>query len=389
MNMKKFLALIKFCCIAILLNAQPPEVKSVDILNAKSIPFLKDSVLRIMHIGDSHIQADWFSGMVNQQLKQKFGAAGRGLIFPYRQIKTNGSPAYKTTSNQLFPSQKIVQCKSSCEVGFAAYNALLLPNREFTVRLKQDTAQQYINVWYKSEMNEHDPIVNQDQNPGSYFVSNHSGFTVSTYLKPINQTFSIQSTGPITLYGVTAYTQSSGVVYHNIGANGAKFNHYNQSNLFFEQTKLLQPHLIIVSLGTNESVGDLIPDTFLAQLDTFYQNIVRHHPNAQVLFTTPADNYVRKTFYTRKKVKGKWRKKKVVRYVSNPTSKQVRDLILNYCNTNNVMVWDLYEAMGGEGSMRNWVKTGYAAKDHIHFSKGGYELQGKLLFDSLIKLIAP
>ena len=127
----------------------------------------------------------------------------------------------------------------------------------------------------------------------------------------------------------------------------------------------------------------------MAQLDTFYQNIVRHHPNAQVLFTTPADNYVRKTFYTRKKVKGKWRKKKVVRYVSNPTSKQVRDLILNYCNTNNVMVWDLYEAMGGEGSMRNWVKTGYAAKDHIHFSKGGYELQGKLLFDSLIKLIAP
>lgn len=49
--------------------------------------------------------------------------------------------------------------------------------------------------------------------------------------------------------------------------------------------------------------------------------------------------------------------------------------------------WNLYEAMGGEGSMAKWVQgdTVYANKDYTHFNHRGAKRIGKMLFDRLIK----
>jgi hypothetical protein len=44
----------------------------------------------VVHIGDSHIQADWFTGYVRRALQRRFGRAGRGLVFPYRAAGTHG-----------------------------------------------------------------------------------------------------------------------------------------------------------------------------------------------------------------------------------------------------------------------------------------------------------
>src|ERR1043166_9448328 len=38
-------------------------------------------LVNIAHIGDSHIQADFFTGVVRQHFHLDFGNAGRGLIF--------------------------------------------------------------------------------------------------------------------------------------------------------------------------------------------------------------------------------------------------------------------------------------------------------------------
>ena len=48
----------------------------------------RDKVV-VVHICDSHIQADYFSGTMRELLQRKFGNAGRGLVFPYRAAKTN------------------------------------------------------------------------------------------------------------------------------------------------------------------------------------------------------------------------------------------------------------------------------------------------------------
>ena len=46
--------------------------------------------------------------------------------------------------------------------------------------------------------------------------------------------------------------------------------------------------------------------------------------------------------------------------------------------------WDVFEAMGGDDSMVNYVKRNWAAKDYTHLSfQGGREL-AYALFDALI-----
>ena len=39
--------------------------------------------------------------------------------------------------------------------------------------------------------------------------------------------------------------------------------------------------------------------------------------------------------------------------------------------------------MGGYGSILDWFKKGLTAKDKLHFSRKGYELQGELLYRAL------
>jgi hypothetical protein len=46
--------------------------------------------------------------------------------------------------------------------------------------------------------------------------------------------------------------------------------------------------------------------------------------------------------------------------------------------------WDLFEVMGSAGSIQLWQKSALAGPDLIHFTKEGYQLQGRLLFEALM-----
>jgi lysophospholipase L1-like esterase len=45
----------------------------------------------------------------------------------------------------------------------------------------------------------------------------------------------------------------------------------------------------------------------------------------------------------------------------------------------NGAVYDLFEIMGGLGSIRKWQNADLAASDKIHLSKKGYELQADMM----------
>ena len=51
----------------------------------------QDRKVRIVHIGDSHIQADIFTAKIRYRMQQYFGNAGFGFTFPYSLAFTNNS----------------------------------------------------------------------------------------------------------------------------------------------------------------------------------------------------------------------------------------------------------------------------------------------------------
>ena len=79
-----------------------------------SIPCVreKDTVITIVQLGDSRIQAGHYSGRMMRLLQQQFGNAGRGWIAPFKLSKTNEPDDYFISSvakgmdcRTLYPEQ--------------------------------------------------------------------------------------------------------------------------------------------------------------------------------------------------------------------------------------------------------------------------------------------
>ena len=156
-----------------------------------------------------------------------------------------------------------------------------------------------------------------------------------------------------------------GLCYFMAGANGAEYATYNQKPEFFKETALLQPDLVIISLGTNEAFGYLDQNVFENNIDAFISQIRWFNPTADILITTPGDALKKK------------------RYL-NPAIGKVCSILINYAASSNVAVWNLNTIMGGVGSMKKWYTAGLAQKDKIHYNRDGYYLQGFLLYNALM-----
>lgn len=387
MNMNRLILLANFVLIKAIVLAQPVLMHDDNVIYQPQ-PITIDTynkVFKVVHIGDSHIQADWFSGKLRSLLQEQYGNAGIGILFPYRQIKTNSPPTFSSVASAPFIASKITKCKAACDVGIVGYNAQIPAGSMVVFNIKKDTQPQFVSVIFQSD-NEHAIGFNHDNHDENYTTQTSTTYNITSYKKPLSNSFHLNTKSNITLNGLISSNGNPGVIYYTIGANGATFNNYINSNLFFQQLKSLQPDLIIISMGTNESVSDISADSLSVQLQNFHSKILEAGAD-KIIYTTPADNYLRKSITTRKKVKGKWRTRRTVAYINNPKVEIIRQTMINFCNQQQVMCWDLYRAMGGDRSMRQWVQTGYAAKDHIHFSKGGYEIQGMLLFDALQKYV--
>src|SRR5215216_1585651 len=63
--------------------------------------------INIIHIGDSHIQADYMTDVVRRDFQTDFGNAGRGLIVPLRVAGTNEPANFRTSSAN---SWKVKRC---------------------------------------------------------------------------------------------------------------------------------------------------------------------------------------------------------------------------------------------------------------------------------------
>jgi hypothetical protein len=159
--------------------------------------------------------------------------------------------------------------------------------------------------------------------------------------------------------------RNKGVCYFMAGANGAEFATYNQKPEFFKETALLQPDLVIISLGTNEAFGYLDQNIFENNIDAFVSQIRWYNPTADILITTPGDALKKKRYH-------------------NVNIEKVCSILKNYASNSNAAIWDLNAIMGGTSSMKKWYTAHLSQKDRVHFTKEGYLIQGFLLFNALM-----
>lgn len=339
--------------------------------------------VNIVHIGDSHIQADFLTDVVRKNFQRDFGNAGRGLIVPGRLAGTNEPMNIRTSSSApaLWKAKRAIYINQPLPIGIGGITLNTdQPGASIQIRMNDqlmDYSFNTITLFYQKDITSFNFHILDSASRPVATIENLNGEPFAHYARvnlpyALNEVI-IQAEKPseeqkqATIYGINLENGRDGVVYHAIGVNGAKYMHYNAALHFARQTQALQPDLFIISLGTNESVEyPYIDKNFSEHIHKLVQSLSEYNPQARFILVTPPDAF-------RRKVR------------PNPGIETVRSQIIQYAVENGLAFWDMYKVNGGKNSAAQWRMQGLLRPDGIHFSKDGYIYQGNLLYDAILK----
>ena len=350
----------------------------------------KDTVVNIVHLGDSHVQAGFYTGQIMNLLQETFGNAGRGWISPLKLAKVNEPKDYFITSNvKNWEIGRCIQKEPLCPLGPGAMGLRTHSGKvDFAVRVAPESSGEYaFNQLILYRDNEAIPMMPVHADTTAVHVSwgietHRQGLVADTFRiaekVDVLQLHSVSTFDPAQpsqhancYYGFSLANGCAGILYHAIGQNGAMFVNYSRPE-YIRQLALLKPSLLIVTLGTNEAFARprFNVEQFVAEMDTFVRLINAYLPNTAMLITTPAESFRRvRTQYKR-----------------NQTIQQVATAINEYVEREGIACFDLYTATGGVSSCENWEKANLLGRDRVHYSIEGYHEQGKLLYKALVRL---
>lgn len=332
--------------------------------------------VNIVHLGDSHIQAGYFSGIVRRGLQQYFGNAGRGLVFPYRLAKSNGPHDYISFSSNQWKGYRNVNNPDTVPAGLMGFVVTTKDSMiSFGISLRNNEGVNY--AFRKVELFSSAGAAADVSITDSLEILSAERNTVDTDIYHFkNEVTNIQvrvgnNSSDFSLYGLNLLNDSSGVVYHTIGVNGAECSHFLHQSLFATQVKKLNADLYILSFGTNEAFSKSFEvKKFIQSVDSTIQMLKQVSPGAVFLITSPAESCIRV---------------KKGRYAPNPNVLIIRNALKNYCDINAIAFFDLYECAGGNGSMLKFASVHMSDARRIHFTREAYEIQGLMLLDAIMK----
>lgn len=317
--------------------------------------------VRILHYGDSQLEGDRITSLVREFLQSRFGGGGPGILPAQRwvgkmtcmQSATPEMPYYiaygpasmRATHNGYGPIATVAHTDGDVRLAF--YPA------------KQGAFPHVADIELLSVMR------NNPNGSGLIFETKD----VSNPKTPL----SITVKGPADIYGVLL-DKKTGVSMDNIpmrGSSGTIFTRINTNTLipFFKHENV---GLIILQYGgnsvpamKNEKSLHTYCREILKQIDVFK----RLAPKAKIVFIGPSDMST---------AIGGAR-------ITYPLLPRFTELLDEYITANGCAFWNMYEAMGGKGSMARWVRAQpqLASEDHIHFTRRGAEHIGRLLCKTL------
>ena len=349
------------------------------------------SVVSVLHLGDSHIQAGYFPEAAGSGLQAEFGNAGRGWVFPYNLAGTNGPDDYRWNSNARWQTDKVIDRHKDYEPGpggivittqsnapalaFNGQSGQGTDDEVHTAELFFDAGTTGVSV--------NAPGASVSVTPVPYAGTETLSMATLSFPETV-QSFQARwdnnGNAPFHFYGAVLRNGKNGVLYHAIGINGAQYQHYiESSSTLTAEMQALQPRLVIISLGTNEAYSGLGASAITEQIDNTVTLMRQQYPDACFVLTTPPEcmRTVRKAF--RKKVGKKYRTYYKVNYYPNGAITMVTQQIVGYCRNNGLACWN-FNAVNR--AMKDSFASGWAG-DHIHFNARGYQLQGRLLYEAL------
>lgn len=333
-----------------------------------------NSVVEVIHLGDSHTQSGYMTQVIRERLQAKYGDAGRGWLTPYKMARTNQPFDYSITSTgKNWKSEKISYVNPAPLVG---------PGGVVLTQTQKSAPVFHISV--RSGAFDRVLVCRSARSP-SLSVMGAKGVTRFGYgygteyvmdtidlVSPVDKV-QLQGQRPtsnsVEYAGFSLHLKkANGVRYHDIALNGAMFRVFDRPH-FVQNLSLLKPKLMIISLGTNEAIGKCDADIFRNDVKNLLASLRKEHPRTVFVFTTPPVAYNKKG-------------------APVPMIETVHSVLHEVAEQEKVGIIDLFQLMGGfDKGSRLMKEANYLSNDGIHYTVSGYVYLGNLVADELMKAL--
>lgn len=342
----------------------------------RGLPSGQTRSLRVLHIGGSHVQAGIFSGKMRQNLSAFNGGkpVGRGLVFPFSMMNTNGARDIQVTCQGSWQHTRCVEKSPSHTLGLAGA-ALTTSDTLASIFLTLPSDVEQVTVLGSTHQNSLlYPILIEGNDtlcpPMSDELTGYD-FLLSYPSRTCHIGFLGQQGGEFTLRGFLCDADGRGLIYSDSGINGASVPSWLKCDAFSDELSLLVPGLVIFAIGINDAnvqPGEFDKERFRENYVQLIRCIRDVNPQCSFLFVTNNDCCLHV---------GRLRR-------PNPNTASVEEVFLDLAREYKGAVWNLYRVMGGMGSSSQWLKAGLMQKDRVHFTSRGYQMLGNLLYNALV-----
>jgi len=374
--------------------------------------------LRILHLGDSHIAGDRFSGSLQRRFSARFGDAGRGQLPPGKPFPYYGREGISVDASDGWTIFSSLSGVGVGPFGLSGYRAESASSEDWmSLTLEGGVPLQKITLNVLQQPGGGSLSLDVDGRPGKRFETNGVAPRLMqvTVEAPMARRVLVRPTGdgPVSLLGWGGEGAGPGIVYETQGIPGATLRVMDawDARIVAAELAALQPDLILLGYGTNEGFDDALDvGLYRATLERRVEMLKAQLPNATILLLGAFDGarlpawaelrpstqaaslsalpceplalHERATYASlsggQDPVLGRWH--------GPPRLKDVQDVQKGVARTQGLAFWDGAAAMGGACVIHDYVfsEPPLAYGDHVHLTPAGADLMAAKLWDKLI-----
>lgn len=335
---------------------------------------------RIAFLGDSFIEGDLLTMDVRETMQRTLGGNGVGFV-PVCSAVAN----FRATVSHTFDGWETVYMKN----GNSGMSQRIQTIVGSVSKPKSD------NAWVEYKITGHKSHLKGVKQAYFYFIANSGANITVKVNETLSRTYNISASENIQriavdesmeiskvrftvegrpsefyAYGVSL-DNDKGVVLDSFGDRGSSGGHFARldslTNIDF--ASYINYDLIVVEFGLNVLEKYVMKYThFENRMVDAVNRLKMIYPDAAIVVMGIGDRVYNDNG----------------NYVSMPSAVVMRRHQRNVAKRCAVAYWDTFAAMGGAGSMLDFVKKGYAAKDYIHLSWRGAAIVADKFTESLL-----
>ena len=367
----------------------------------------------VVHLGDSHIASDRFTGDLRTLLQDRFGNAGRGLMmpgFPFPHYHANGVRFAKSGGWTTRSSLK----KHPGPYGLTGVKLTTRSAKAWLRLTSSDGAFEWAEVSFLTGPQGGKATVTVEEISRSVNLraAEVGVKTVRIPRKSSRLKVTAKGGGEITILSWSVGHDKPGLRYVNLGIPSATAyitRRWDDDLIEADMTRL-KPDLVVLGYGTNEGFNDgLKMDVYEDRFAELVQRLQRYAPKASYMILGPADGN-RFPRYARRGRSNKSlrsaackpltpneqrryrslvssRAKQLARWHPPPKLDAVRKALSRVAGTMGAKFWDWSKVMGGPCGIHEWATSDprLALSDHVHITAEGGRRTADALFEELME----